>query len=333
MNTYNKNLTTGKLELHFEYADYQALDQSKKQAIKSNFLWSRGANAWVSRAKNNTWAAERVAKDLGLQYTGETGEKLSFAEQVEREQKRAEARAERMETRAEKAERESSQASSNAINMLKVIPLGQPILIGHHSERRHRRLLEKSDNAMRKSIELDEKAKYYNDRAESAKYTAEGAKFKNVNYLLNRIAECKKHIRELNRYLSGVNLVNRTTGERGTKENPLPISDRQREAWTNQVNEWTEKLNFFTAKLQEIGGGQMTAERLKEARPKYVKVGGKWWPLARINRDTVTVLNWLGIAGFTWKYKFDQIQSIEAGYITVVYDRDGNEVKPTIKYK
>ena len=33
------------------------------------------------------------------------------------------------------------------------IPLGQPVLVGHHSEGRHRRALERADNAMRKSIE------------------------------------------------------------------------------------------------------------------------------------------------------------------------------------
>ena len=33
------------------------------------------------------------------------------------------------------------------------IPLGQPILVGHHSERKHRNALERADNAMRRGIE------------------------------------------------------------------------------------------------------------------------------------------------------------------------------------
>ncbi|WP_143132963.1 DUF3560 domain-containing protein, partial [Brucella cytisi] len=32
------------------------------------------------------------------------------------------------------------------------IPFGQPILVGHHSEARHRRTIEKADRAMRASI-------------------------------------------------------------------------------------------------------------------------------------------------------------------------------------
>lgn len=47
------------------------------------------------------------------------------------------------------------------------IPFGQPILVGHHSERRHRNAIKRADNAMRRSIEADEKAKYYERKAET----------------------------------------------------------------------------------------------------------------------------------------------------------------------
>jgi len=38
------------------------------------------------------------------------------------------------------------------------IPLGQPILVGHHSEGRHRRAIARADNAMRKSIDEGKRA-------------------------------------------------------------------------------------------------------------------------------------------------------------------------------
>ena len=41
-------------------------------------------------------------------------------------------------------------------------------MIGHHSEKRHRRLIEKAHNDIKKSIEMDDKSKYYKDRANSA---------------------------------------------------------------------------------------------------------------------------------------------------------------------
>jgi len=45
------------------------------------------------------------------------------------------------------------------------IPLGQPILVGHHSEGRHRAAIKRADNAMRASINHDKKADYYERRA------------------------------------------------------------------------------------------------------------------------------------------------------------------------
>jgi hypothetical protein len=45
--------------------------------------------------------------------------------------------------------------------------MGQPILVGHHSEGRHRRALERSDNAMRKAHEESERAKELQHRADA----------------------------------------------------------------------------------------------------------------------------------------------------------------------
>lgn len=44
---------------------------------------------------------------------------------------------------------------------------GQPIIIGHHSEKKARRLHEKAWQDIGKSIEEDKKSKYYKDRAET----------------------------------------------------------------------------------------------------------------------------------------------------------------------
>lgn len=42
---------------------------------------------------------------------------------------------------------------------------GQPILIGHHSEKRHRREIERGHNIIRKGLEAGKKAKYYEEKA------------------------------------------------------------------------------------------------------------------------------------------------------------------------
>ena len=52
--------------------------------------------------------------------------------------------------------------------MVSGIPMGQPILVGHYSEARHRRLLDRSWNELGESVKLDEKAEYYRRKAEAA---------------------------------------------------------------------------------------------------------------------------------------------------------------------
>ena len=103
-NYYVRNMETGKIELHFDKDDYMALSNDQKSRIKSNFLFSRGSGAWISRCKfPNLYKPEQVAKELGLENAGREGETLSFAEQQERKMERAERRAEHMEYKAEKA--------------------------------------------------------------------------------------------------------------------------------------------------------------------------------------------------------------------------------------
>ena len=44
---------------------------------------------------------------------------------------------------------------------------GQPIIVGHYSEKKHRRLIDRAHSDIRKSIEEDDKSKYYADKAET----------------------------------------------------------------------------------------------------------------------------------------------------------------------
>ena len=66
---------------------------------------------------------------------------------------------------AAKNEQDSTSAYQNAYKLGSVIPMGQPILVGHHSEGAHRAQLKRIDNAMRKSVECDKKASYYESKA------------------------------------------------------------------------------------------------------------------------------------------------------------------------
>ena len=75
-------------------------------------------------------------------------------------EERKQARIDRYREKAERARQESKELSRESISMLEHIPPGQPILVGHHSERGHRKLLERSDRKMEQSIAASEKAAY-----------------------------------------------------------------------------------------------------------------------------------------------------------------------------
>jgi hypothetical protein len=72
-----------------------------------------------------------------------------------------EQRRERLEARADKLRAESARQFDRAdLSEAKTgIPFGQPILVGHHSERRHRKVIERADAAMRRAIDADKAAK------------------------------------------------------------------------------------------------------------------------------------------------------------------------------
>lgn len=82
---------------------------------------------------------------------------------------RKELRVERLREKADKMRVESVEAFSNARKIQDSIPLGQPILVGHHSEKRSRQDRDKIDASIKKSVEKQEQAKYYEEKLAAAK--------------------------------------------------------------------------------------------------------------------------------------------------------------------
>lgn len=80
---------------------------------------------------------------------------------------RQDKRKERLERRAALCEKLARVRLEQAQRMSSCIPMGQPILIGHHSEKRDRNFRAKIDRNFRKAYELEQRAKYYAGRAAS----------------------------------------------------------------------------------------------------------------------------------------------------------------------
>ncbi len=76
----------------------------------------------------------------------------------------AKKRAERAERAQSNAERKSDEWYEKSQEGKDFLALAEPIKIGHHSEHRHRALIERNWNRMGKSVELRDKAESYNSK-------------------------------------------------------------------------------------------------------------------------------------------------------------------------
>lgn len=80
---------------------------------------------------------------------------------------RREARAERLRGWSEKRDAKASESFEKADRIAGAIPMGQPILVGHHSESRHRRDLARVHSGMDQGLEHSRKADEHRSRADN----------------------------------------------------------------------------------------------------------------------------------------------------------------------
>lgn len=81
-------------------------------------------------------------------------------------QERAKNKAEKLNGYASNADKRSDQYYEASKEGRDFLALGEPIKIGHHSEKRHRALIERNWERMRKSVNESDKAESYRNRAE-----------------------------------------------------------------------------------------------------------------------------------------------------------------------
>lgn len=137
---------------------YNAADRKRWESGLTNEEYHK---AWVD--------AEKYKKEL-------TGARREYAESIMSnfeavennpyEERQAD-RKMRYEEMAAKTEAESNRMAQVSRDMISAIPMGQPILVGHHSEMRDRRYRQRAWDKMDKAFELSKKADYYERKAGS----------------------------------------------------------------------------------------------------------------------------------------------------------------------
>jgi len=122
----------------------------------AGFIWAPKQELFVAPM----WTPERA--DFLEELCGEIeDEDKSLVE-------RSEERAERFEDYSDKRREDADRAHAAVEAIAGGIPMGQPILVGHHSERRARRDAEKIQNGMSRAVKMWETSKYWEERAQGA---------------------------------------------------------------------------------------------------------------------------------------------------------------------
>lgn len=206
-----------------------------------------------------------------VEVTIDEGIRRSFADAEADRAERAEDRAERYEQRAERAQAASDGARDRVQRISDGIPVGQPILVGHHSERRARRDVERIDSGMRRSISEGERAGYWAARAEAA---GDYARFRNSPPVtLRRIDKLEADRRGVLRSLEGCEEGSACAEELVRRRDEL---DEQLAYWRHVV-----------AKAEADGFKVWSRADFKKG--DFVRYRNTWYEVLRVNAKSVTI--------------------------------------------
>lgn len=287
-------------------------DGSAEILKRHRFRWSRNLGQWfIPQSRDriaDRYRISRAADDLraaGFDVTVTIDNAAQdAAEREERRNERAEQRADNLMAKAERKAGEAERHYQTERQILDIIPPGQPILVGHHSERRHRRDLERAESARRKASEARSEAHSAQDRAEG---TIRAARHRMTpDYIGNRIAEREADERKLQRNLSNKDAVLSRLEASGDAEKHQRYTDwfADCEARLEQVR---ADLDYFRGQIAEMAAnGRKIYTKADIKAGDLVKIRHGWAKVERANPKTVSVL----IPGISWtmKYRYTEIR-------------------------
>lgn len=138
------------------YSTGRLPSETYERVRSAGFKWAPKQDLFVAPM----WTPSR--EDLLIELCGEIGDEDKSL--VERAEERADRFGEYQQNRLQDAEQ--AQAAVTAI--ADRIPFGQPILVGHHSEKHARKDAERIENGMRKAVQMWKTSQYWLDRARGA---------------------------------------------------------------------------------------------------------------------------------------------------------------------
>jgi hypothetical protein len=190
-------------------------------------------------------------------------------------EERREMKIETYQERAAKSNDLANQELNRARDMGSVIPLGQPILVGHHSEKPHRALLKKIDSAYQKAHEAGEKATYYQAKANSAEDNK--AISGDDTEAVNRYNE---KLKELEAAQERMKAINKAWKQGNAALNALGLTDDEIEKIKNKMPDYETKpfptwaLSNNNAEIRRIKQKLEELNKLDTMKAETVKFPG-----------------------------------------------------------
>ena len=155
--TYDLTATYSPDDNKLRLSSATRLDRDVYDRVKAaGFSWAPQQDQFIA----SMWTPARA--DLCIELAGEIGDDDSSLID------RAEDRADRFDDYRDKRTDEAERATAQARRVADGIPFGQPILVGHHSERHARKDAERIQNGMRKAVQAFDTADYWKRRAVAA---------------------------------------------------------------------------------------------------------------------------------------------------------------------
>lgn len=169
------------------------LDSETYARVKeAGFAWAPKQELFVAPK----WTPQR--EDLAMELAGEIEpEEMTVAE-------RAELKAERLDGIAHKRARQANAFQAAANELSQAFYMGQPILVGHHSERKARKTQERMHSAMSNAVNASKDANYWLYRASGVEAHANMKNDPRVR--ANRIKTLLAELRDLQRDINHANL-------------------------------------------------------------------------------------------------------------------------------
>ncbi|MFC9249911.1 DUF3560 domain-containing protein [Amycolatopsis thailandensis] len=302
-------MSLGILTIHHDYESGTIVEGTSRNspahlALKAHrsWTWSRYATAWLLRSSRHRQSKpyaideiERVLVEAGYTVEREIDDTMPSVEQQEVDRsERMEDRTDRLTRRAgsQQAKADATRAKADAV--FDNIPLGQPMLVGHHSYNADRNRRERAWNNLGKSIDQGAYADELAQRAETASHHMDSRN--NPVTVGNRIETMEADRRRLQRELDGEPGWLSTTDEHGQQQHRWGIrypTEERAEYLRREINTLAEKIEYWKgvyAQLQDEGKAS-TLGPDTVSKGDWVLYSGMWMRVRRVNKKSVTVPN------------------------------------------